>query len=140
MTFAARVRVYCMAKAGSIWLASCFVDPIIRKNHKALSDTMALDHAAIAPLLEPTCHSCDVIALVPLFHDPLLGQEGAHGHAVALRGEARACIHDDSPQVSGAAHAGDVQAVCNAFLHMHVQPMAAHIVVIPAHAKCHQTL
>ena len=79
-----------------------------------------------------TCDCGDVEALVPLVHDPLLGQEGVGRHAVHLAGEARASIHDHRPKLPGAPHTRDKQAVGHALGHMHVQAVPAHIVVVPA--------
>ena len=71
----------------------------------------------------PACNTaCDASE-----HGPRqLAEAGWH-----LRGELRASVHDDSPQVAGGSHAADVQAVRAALVHVHVQARGGHVVVVP---------
>lgn len=45
--------------------------------------------------------------------------------------EARASVHNESPQLLAASHRGDVQAIVVAFLDMLIDTCVCHIVVVP---------
>ena len=49
-----------------------------------------------------------------------------------LRHEAGVGVHDERPQALAAAHARDAESVLPALLHVHVQPVRRHVVVVPA--------
>ena len=54
------------------------------------------------------------------------------GEVVDLLREAGAGVHDQSPQVLAAGHAGDEQAVVVALLHVLLHPVVCNIVVVAA--------
>mmetsp|Transcript_5316 Transcript_5316/g.13089 ORF Transcript_5316/g.13089 Transcript_5316/m.13089 type:complete len:532 (-) Transcript_5316:1130-2725(-) len=116
-------------------LAPLLLDPLegerVRHLVALLREAGALGHDHQRRHVVAARDAGDVVPLLPLLHDPVLGQEGVVVHLVDLLRELGARVHHDGPQVGTAGHAADVQPVLPPLLHVHQQAAGVDVVVVP---------